>query len=160
MPHMKLIKLLYIAERTSIQKNGYPILGDDIFSMRYGPVLSVTLNYMKGKFPPDNGWDKWVSSIQEHKVSLARQYCTEDLNLLSDATLKILAEVWEEFSNIDEWEISDYTHQNFPEWQDPGDSSEKITYKKLLDALGYGEKSAKIAEELEAQQQVRKALLK
>lgn len=159
MPHLKLMKLLYIAERTSIQKNGYPVLGDKLFSMDHGPVLSITLNYMKGEFvSPDNGWDKWVSPVQDHEVSLARRYNPEDLNLLSGATLEILAEVWEDFGHMDQWEIRDCTH-NFPEWQDPKGSSRIITYKELLDALGYGEKSAETAEELEAQRQVRKTLL-
>jgi len=159
MPHLKLMKLLYIVERTSIQKNGYPILGDKLFSMDHGPVLSITLNYMKGEFvSPDNGWDKWVSPVQDHEVSLAREYNPKDLDFLSEATLEILAEVWDNFGYMDQWEIRDHTH-GFPEWQDPSGSSQKITYKELLDALGYGERSAEIAEELEAQQQVRKALL-
>ena len=159
MPHLKLMKLLYIVERTSLQKNGYPVLGDKLFSMDHGPVLSITLDYMKGEFvSPDNGWDKWVSPIQNHEVSLAKKYNPEDLNLLSDATLEILAEVWDKFGHMDQWQIRNYTH-DFPEWQDPEGSSQIIAYKELLDALGYGESSAEIAEELEAQQQVRKALL-
>ena len=46
MPHLKLMKLLYIVERTSLQKNGYPVLGDKLFSMDHGPVLSITLDYI------------------------------------------------------------------------------------------------------------------
>lgn len=161
MHHLKLMKLLYIAERTSIQKNGYPVLGDKLCSMDNGPVLSTTLDYMKGEsvsLPEDNGWNRWVSPVHEYEVSLAREYNPEDLNLLSDATLEILADVWNNFGHMDQWEIRDYTH-SFPEWQNPNGSSRIITYKELLDALEYGEISAEIAEELEAQQQVRKALL-
>jgi len=160
MPHLKLMKLLYIAERTSLQKNGYPVIGDRLVSMDHGPVLSNTYDHMKGmEFAcPDNGWSKWVSPVQEYKVSLAREYNPKDLDFLSEATLEILAEVWDNFGYMDQWEIRDHTH-GFPEWQDPSGSSQKITYKELLDALEYGERSAEIAEELEAQQQVRKALL-
>lgn len=89
---------------------------------------------------------------------MVRPYNPEDLDLLSDATLEILEKVWSECGHMAKQEIVNYTH-NFPEWEHPDGSSIKIEYKDLLDALGYGEKSKEIAEELEAQQQVSKALL-
>ena len=160
MPYLKLMKLLYIAERTSVQKNGYPVIGDRLVSMDHGPVLGNTYDHMKGMdfVSADNGWNKWVSPVQDHKVSLARECSSEDLDFLSEATLEILAEVWKNFGHMDQREIRNCTH-NFPEWKDPRGSSQVIAYKKLLETLGYGGKSAEIAEELEAQQQVRKALI-
>ena len=160
MPHLKLMKLLYIAERASLQKNGYPVIGDRLVSMDHGPVLSNTYDHMKGMefVSPGNGWNKWVSPVQNYEVSLAKEYNPKDLDFLSEATLEILAEVWKNFGHMDQWEISEYTH-SFPEWEDPRGSSQVITYKELLEALGYGEGSAEIAEELEAQQQVRKVLI-
>ncbi len=69
MPHLKLMKLLYIAERTSIEENNYAILEDNLFSMDKGPVLSVTYDYMKGAGPKENGWNKWVSRMRRNKVT-------------------------------------------------------------------------------------------
>lgn len=159
MPHLKLMKLLYMAERTSIQKNGYPILGDKLVSMDHGPVLSVTLNYMQGGERPGNGWDKWVSPKENHEVSLTRRYNAEDLDLLSEAVLKILEEVWRKFGHMGQWEIRDYTHEHCPEWKDPHGSSNPITYETLLAALGYGEKeAAETALEFRAQREIAKAL--
>ncbi len=158
MPHLKLMKLLYIAERTSIKENNYPILGDNLFSMSKGPMLSVTYDYMKKGQAEKNGWSKWVSQIRRKTVSLIKPYNPEDLDLLSDATLEILTEVWNRYGQMTQKEIVEDTH-DFPEWEDPHGSSKKIEYKDLLDALGYGEKSKEIAKELEAQQQVSKALL-
>lgn len=160
MPHLKLIKLLYLAERTSIQRNNYPVLGDELFSMPHGPILSRTLNYMKSYVPAGNGWDKWVSPIKNNKVSLARRYKPEDLDFLSEATLDVLAEVWNRFGSMDQWEISEYTHQNCPEWKDPHDSSTPITYEEVLCALGYEkEAAAEAASELETQRGIAQALL-
>lgn len=158
MSHLKLMKLLYIAERTSIKENSYPILGDDLFSMDNGPMLNLAYDYMKKRETKKNGWSKWVSQIWGGRVSLVRPYNPEDLDLLSDATLEILAKVWSECGHMANREIVNYTH-NFPEWEHPYGSSIKIEYKDLLDALGYGEKSKEIAEELEVQQQASKALL-
>lgn len=160
MAHLKLIKLLYLTERTSIQRNNYPILGDELFSLPHGPILSRTLNYMKSSGNPQNGWNKWVSPIKDNEVSLAREYEPEDLDLLSEATLGVLAEVWNRFGRMDQWEISEYTHENCGEWQDPHDSSVPITYEEVLLVLGYKkEEAAKAGLELETRREAIKALL-
>ena len=161
MPHLKLMKLLYLAERTSVEKNGYPILGDNLVSMDYGPVLSITLDYMQGKCgEPGNGWHKWVSRKDGYEVSLVREYGSEDLDLLSDATLEVLEHVLEQCRDMNKWDAVYYTHKNCPEWRKPPlNSSIPITYKQLLCALGYEEgKAARAASELEAQQRINEAL--
>ncbi len=157
MSRRKLMKLLYIAERTSIEENNYPILGDALFSMDNGPILSLTYDYMKETGSKDNGWNKWVSGSPS-KLSLKREYDPEDLDLLSGATLEVLEKVWDQCGQMTQRKIVKYTHE-FPEWEDPHGSSKKIKYENLLVALGYGEKSKEFAEELEAQQQVNKFLL-
>ena len=45
---LKLMKLLYLAERRSFQKFGEPMIGDVLVSMDHGPVLSRTYNHIKG----------------------------------------------------------------------------------------------------------------
>ena len=44
MPHLKLMKLLYLADRESMRETGYPMSWDRLVSMPHGPVLSTTLN--------------------------------------------------------------------------------------------------------------------
>ena len=160
MAHLKLIKLLYLTERTSIQRNSYPVLGDELFSMPRGPILSRTLNYMKSYVPPRNGWDKWVSPIKDNEVSLAREYEPEDLDLLSEATLNVLAETWQRFGYMNQREIKDYTRQNCKELKTPRGSFFEITYEEILRALGYKKgEAAKTGLELEIRREVTKALL-
>ncbi len=160
MPHMKLMKLLYLAERTSIEQRGYPILGDRLAAMPYGPVLINTLNYMKGCGHSDNGWSMWVSPIRNHEVSLAREYEPADLDLLGNVTLEILAQVWRRFGHMNQWGLSHYTHRKCREWKNPKDSSFEITYEQLLYALGYSrEKAGEAAAELEAQREIDEILL-
>ena len=155
MPHLKLMKLLYLSERTSIAQNNYPILGDMLVSMDQGPVLGRTLSYMRGDVKPHNGWDKWVFPKSGREVSLARKYRAEDLDMLSEATLEVLETVWQRCGGMDQREIRDYTREHCPEWKDPRGSSFPITYKELLDVLGHEEKeSAEMASELEAQRQI------
>lgn len=44
MDKLKLMKELYLIDRMSIDEDNSSISGDDFFSMKYGPVLSMTLN--------------------------------------------------------------------------------------------------------------------
>ena len=48
MPHLKLMKLLYLSDREAVRAFGWPISGDRLVSMPHGPVLSQTLNLMDG----------------------------------------------------------------------------------------------------------------
>ena len=41
---MKAIKLIYLADRYHLRKYGRPVVGDDYWAMKYGPVASSTLN--------------------------------------------------------------------------------------------------------------------
>ncbi|HTH08426.1 MAG TPA: Panacea domain-containing protein, partial [Acidovorax sp.] len=41
---LKLMKLMYLAERRSLKKYGDTITGDAFVSMPHGPVLSMTYN--------------------------------------------------------------------------------------------------------------------
>lgn len=133
MPYLKLIKLLYLAERISIQRNNEPILGDDLVSMQHGPILSRTLDFIKGEETSPN-WNGWVSSPSEDfEVSLAKKFRLENLDLLSKSTIEILEELWKEHASKDEWEMAEYTHDSCKEWrpQQKGSSS-PISYKTLL----------------------------
>ncbi len=149
MPHLKLMKLLYLVERTSIQTHKELIFGDRLVSMNNGPILSRTLDFMQGYEKPNNGWDKWVSPKENHKVSLARKFDLEDLDLLSEAIIEILKKVWSKHADKDEWAMVDYTHRYCREWEDPQGSSNPISYKTLfLKGFGYSEKEAKKEEEV------------
>src|SRR6266487_2727273 len=48
---LKLMKLMYLAERASYKKFGEPLIGDKLVSMDNGPVLSITLNHMNRFLP-------------------------------------------------------------------------------------------------------------
>ncbi len=58
---LKLVKLLYLADRESLQKHGNPISFDRLVSMDHGPVLSRTLNLICGAVGGESGAE-WVLS--------------------------------------------------------------------------------------------------
>lgn len=152
MSHLKLMKLLYLADREAMGRFGTPISGDFIVAIPHGPALSLTLNLMDGdtKSAPD-GWDDWISDKEDHEVSLRKPVTREELDELSDADVDILETVWNQFGKMNRWEIRVYTHA-LPEWQDPKGSSHPIPYKDVFHALGRTDKEAEeLAARIEAE---------
>lgn len=146
MPHLKLMKLLYLADRKSMDEYGFPISGDRVVSMPHGPVLSMTLNLSNGDMDSSpGGWESLISDREGHEISLKRDVTIsrDDLDELSHADISVLETVWGQFGHMGKYEIRDYTHEHCPEWTDPNGSSFPISYEKIFRALGKPEKIAK-----------------
>ncbi len=139
MAHLKLIKLMYLAEREAMSQYGALITGDRFVSMDHGPVPSLTLSFLNGeKRNGDDGWDKWVCDKAEHQVALKDRAKTAALDELSKAELDILAQVWVRFGHMNKWELVELLHNpsHCAEWKDPDGSSDPITYEQIFLALG------------------------
>jgi uncharacterized phage-associated protein len=144
LPLLKLMKLLYLAERLSIQRYGDTITGDSFVSMPQGPVLSMTYDHMNGGLESrEGGWDTWIADRAGNAIALRDESMIrspeEDLLVLSESDLECLGEVWVEFGHWDRWKLVKYTHSEAcPEWEDPMGSSRPIPTARLLKAVGYG----------------------
>lgn len=159
LPLIKLMKLMYLAERRSYERFGEPLSGDKLVSMDHGPVLSRTYNHMKGAaLACEGGWDTWVSDRAGHDVALRDPSMVrspeQDLIELSESDLEVLADVWSEFGHWNKWKLVEYTHAHCPEWEDPEGSSLPIPLSSLFKALGYADDAAKELEGRLAEQAV------
>jgi uncharacterized phage-associated protein len=138
---LKLMKLLYLAERRSFEKYGEPMIGDRLVSMPHGPVLSRTYNYMNGELPSaEGGWDSWIADRAEHVLSLKNPKSLrspESLKQLSDADLGVLDEVWKKFGRMTGSQLRNYTHRHCPEWKDPEGSMIPMQLEDLFKALNF-----------------------
>lgn len=155
LPHLKLMKLLYLAERTAYLEHGYGISDDTLVSMPFGPVLSSTLNLMNGEPGRERVWQAYISDKADHKVSLVNPSVDiEALDELSLADKHILDKVWAQFKDFNQFDLSDYTHdlKNCPEWEDPNGSSYPIDLKKLFASQGReAEQVAQLAQQVQTQ---------
>lgn len=161
MSHLKLMKLLYLADREAMDRYGAPMSGDRVVSMPQGPVLSMTLNLVDGDIESSpNGWDGWVSDKANNEVALCRNFEDTELDELSPADIEVLDKVWAEFGRMGRWEIRDYTHR-LPEWIDPHGSSHPIPHRDILLALGRSPEVAdELSKDLEAEQNIDKLFAK
>lgn len=154
---LKLMKLLYLADRESMRLYAMPMSGDKMASLPHGPVLSRTLDLIDGNTESaPEGWEFWVTDRASHEVSLNREVKDrENLDELSDADIEILDEIWTEFGRMGRWEVRDYTHTNCHEWRDPNGSANPISYSDVFVALGYPKAKAQaLADRIEGEREI------
>ena len=135
MPYIKLIKLLYLADRAALVEGGHPITGDRFVSMRQGPVLSRVLDLIKDDCPAeDSVWHGYVA----RKRFDARLVGNAESKRLSDFDRGVLDGVFDAYGCLREWDVIARTHA-LPEWKDPGDSAIPIEPEDILRYSGYSE---------------------
>lgn len=144
--YMKLIKLMYLAERLALLNWGRPITYDSYFSLKHGPILSTTLDLInEGKQPnSDHIWFKHVSAPKDYEVTLFQDCPADDL---SEAEETIINRVFEKYGHYDKWELVKLLHNILPEWKYPDCSSISITYRDILIAGGKSEEEINSIEE-------------
>ena len=128
MSHLKLMKLLYLADRRALLTLGRPITYDSYVSMDHGPVLSTTLNLLHGDVQSSGPWEKAITVPLNNEVSLLKDPGDDKL---SEAEEKLIREVFDEHGAKTQWDLRDFTH-TLPEWEDPKGSSIKIEYRDIL----------------------------
>lgn len=145
---LKLMKLMYLAERESLKRFGESITGDAFVSMPHGPVLSITLNHINHfvSSAQNDGWDSWIADRANNMLALKDASMVRDerdLGALSRADLTVLNDIWREFGHFSAWALREKTHNGLcPEWSDPKGSSRPIPMLKLLEELGHSKKTA------------------
>ncbi|MFM8333249.1 MAG: Panacea domain-containing protein [Candidatus Methylumidiphilus sp.] len=139
MEYIKVLKLLYLADRTAMGRWGESISGDHFVSMPHGPVLSQTYDLIKfgSGSPSAMNWDYWIKDEDKYEISLRQTPCDRELlDELSDAELEILDGVFDKFGAMSWREIVNYTHDHCAEWEDPRGSSFPISPEAVFRALG------------------------
>ncbi|RLT35059.1 MAG: DUF4065 domain-containing protein [Chloroflexi bacterium] len=145
MPYMKLIKLLYLADRQSLVESGYPITGDRLVSMDFGPVLSRVLTFIQ--YGTSAAWRQYIAGPVNYDVQLASP---ADTDQLSPYEIEVLDSVNERFGNLDQWQLVKYVH-TLPEWEDPEGSMLPIDVRVILREAGKSDDEIrKVSSQVEA----------
>ncbi len=134
MDRLRLLKLLYIADRESLRERGTPIVGGLMVAMDHGPLHSEIYDLIKGSHAKEAEWSEYIES-QGSTVVLRKDPGRLDL---SPYEIDKLNEIAEQYQDVDTWALSTLTH-DFEEWAgciQPG-TSRPIPPEKLLHALGF-----------------------
>jgi hypothetical protein len=120
MSYMKLVKLLYIADRLALLNSGRPITCDKFVAMDHGPVPSRTLDLVKRKNRfGARVWHRFISRPEapEGQSTKDEVHLVADpgVGQLSDNQVRILYSVFAEWGDKDRWTVQQYTH-DLPEY--------------------------------------------
>lgn len=134
---LKLVKLIYLADRKALVSHGRPITFDLFYSLPHGPIVSSTLNRMNW-IPNEDDPGYWARFIGPRDPDYRLRLVEEPgFDQLSPAEEAIVDAVYGEVGHMDKWQIRNLTHQ-LPEYRNPGQRSRlPILYRHILSAEGW-----------------------
>ena len=120
MNKLKLVKLIWAADRYHLRKYGRTVTDSEYFALPHGPVSSLTLDVI------DNDevalYTEDISFISEHitpwesdKNQIVLYNETED-DYLSETDKEALKFAWDTFGDKDPFELADNITHQYPEW--------------------------------------------
>jgi uncharacterized phage-associated protein len=113
---LKLIKLVYLADRLSFQRRGKPINFDSYLSLPHGPIASSALNGMDHHLN-DPAWEALAQADNRKDVTIVGEVAED---YLSRADLAILDATWSEFGGMTASQLRNWTHEHCPEYIEVG----------------------------------------
>lgn len=140
--YLKILHMMYLAERENIRLHAEHMCGDDRFSTPDGPILSKTLDLIEGRLPLPL-WQEYIYSEAGETIAL-KEPATQGYRLLSRADKQILNDVWEAHKSKTWQEMRDWMKANCSEWDKRADiegfpNRIAIGLDTLLNAFGLSE---------------------
>jgi len=135
MDRLRLLKLLYIADREAIQEGACTIIGGRMVALDNGPLHSDVYDLIKGA--PHPGSDEWSQFFENDGYAVVMTSDPGNLELSPYESEK-LVEVSERYKAVDSWALAEKTHE-FPEWIEfhIPKSSQTISSESILKATGF-----------------------
>jgi len=103
---LKLVKLIWLADRIHLNKHGRTITKDTYYALPHGPIASQTLNL-------SNKSKENFYTIDKQNITAIKEF---DANYFSKSDLEILEFVWDNYKEMSSTELRNFSH-NFPEWK-------------------------------------------
>ena len=148
MDRMRLLKLLYIADRELLAESGRTLTGDRAMAMKNGPVLSRISDLIKGIEVSPEDWGRSLRSEGYRVVLLGDPGRGE----LTKRELEKLHDLTDRYHSVPTPALSAHTHK-FPEWVKnyQAGTSAPIPWRDVLAATGNEVKVEAIEKRLEEQ---------
>ena len=144
--YTKMIKLLYLADRKSLEETGSPITGDRAVAMERGPVLSNTLDFIKNEADEEEQavWSRFIET-KGYDVALLLD---PGEGRLSPYQTKLLDSIFSEHKDKSQWQLVDLTH-TLQEWEESyvEGTSTPIGLNATLKALGQEERYDELSQQ-------------
>jgi len=144
MSYLKLIKLLYLADREALLRWERPITTDRWVSRDNGPVVSRIYGLIREEPAPGEPgeWARHIQASDGDRYDVRLVAPVED-DELSPAEVKLLRQIYALHGRKNRWDLVRYCHE-LPEWRNPNGSSIPIEVEDIL--RGENRPEAEIAE--------------
>jgi len=133
MGRLRLLKLLYMADRESLKETGRPLVGSRVVAMKHGPLHSEVLDLIHGQHLAQAEWSKFIRN-DGYQVELTQD---PGRSTLSRYEIEKLTELSTRFAHREDWDVADVTHE-FPEYRKNCEegTSKTIPFRDILEAVG------------------------
>lgn len=144
----KIIKLLYLADRKSLEESGYSITEDSYVSMKNGPVLYGLYDLIKNRYKDKAVQYYWNSKFATENYDLLQICSFISTGELSKSDMDILDSVDKRFHSVPYQRMIDFVHdpRNCPEWKDT-QSSIFLSESEILSHLGFSKEEIEYLED-------------
>ncbi|GHT96101.1 hypothetical protein FACS1894141_5860 [Spirochaetia bacterium] len=135
MNYLKVIKILYLADRESIICTGQSMSGDSFVNMKNGPVLSRLYDLIKNRHTKAETQNFWNTRFSTDGYDLIANFDRIPEGGLSTFEKETLTRLDDQFKEASYGEMIDYVHKACPEWEDT-DTSKPIHLERILECAG------------------------
>ena len=99
MKFIKLLKLIYLADREALDREGHSISTDRWVSMKHGPVPIQTYNLIHQEDDPDRHpvWNQYIENQADYCIGLKKEM---GINHLSEAERAVAEDVWKQYGHL------------------------------------------------------------
>lgn len=134
---MKVLKLVFLADRYHLRKYGRLITNDNYLAMKHGPVPSTVKDIAESNdYLDDTTKDYSLRFIKPVENRVLKSVNKLEESVLSESDLEALKFAWDNFGHLDQFQLRDLTHL-YPEWEKYRDSidSKSCIPMQVLDFL-------------------------
>ena len=146
--YMLLIKLMYMTDRTALEKWDRPVTNDTYWSLKHGPILSSVYDLIADEpESSDEGfWSSHISPPSNYFIRLLQSPGEEDL---TREEIEIIDNAYVKYGKMNLFALAAHLHDVLPEWKNPGNTRLPISIQDILVAVGRStEDAAEISSEI------------
>jgi len=113
---MKVIKLIWLADRFHLRNYGRPITGDQYWAMPFGPVGSSVKDIAEGSSFLSEAEKEYSDRYLRINGNFVQSVREPDLDVFSDSDIQALRFAYDRFGRFDARRLVDLSHI-YPEWR-------------------------------------------
>lgn len=148
---LRLLSLLYIADRKALEKINQPLTGDIYISNKYGPTPGRIFGFVRGKKSIGvHLWNKYISTRFDSQIIEAcpiRLIKYPGHDELSEREEEIIKEVYYQFKDMNANQVAKET-RSFKEYKTPLDKSLPINNVDILKYIGKNDEEIEYIKEV------------